>query len=251
MKASTGSTLLAEKAYGRGRVVVFTSTCDRDWTNFPIRPAFLPWVHRLVAYLAQQPLGFRTFHHTGTTARLPASVLKGTAAPLVKKPDGKAAYGSIETGDNPSFLFSDTAEPGIYTLLTPDQKGTLGLFAVNLESYESDLTSLDDVLDGREEGKTKQERMEAGLKKLLGRDLVTYVENPERVTEEAAAARSGTKLWDWILLVVLAVALFEPWLANRISARHYAKPRQPVLAGPEGAHAAGSPTERPAEEVRS
>ena len=34
--------------------MVFTSTCDRDWTNFPIRPVFLPWIYRLVAYLASE-----------------------------------------------------------------------------------------------------------------------------------------------------------------------------------------------------
>ena len=33
------------------------------------------------------------------------------------------------------------------------------------------------------------------------------------------------KLWDLVLIVVLLVGLFEPWLANRISLRFYAKPR--------------------------
>jgi hypothetical protein len=243
MKASTGAALLAEKSFGRGRVLVFTSTCDRDWTNFPIRPAFLPWIHRLVAHLAQEPLGHQAFYQTGSVARLPAALVKGNTAPLVKKPNGTAGYGSLEEGDDPALLFADTEQPGIYTLLTPDQKGTLGLFAVNLESYESDLTYLDDVL---------APDVEAGLKDLMKRNVVAFVDDPEQVTETAATVRSGTRLWDLILLFVLAIALFEPWLANRISLRHYGKPRHvPVLAGPEGAQSPRPLTERPAEEVRS
>src|SRR5439155_1561974 len=50
MRASTGSPLLCEKPFGKGRVLLFTAPCDRDWSNFPVRPAFLPWAHRLVAY---------------------------------------------------------------------------------------------------------------------------------------------------------------------------------------------------------
>ena len=252
MKASTGAPLLVEKRYGRGRVVVFTSTCDRTWTNFPIRPAFLPWVHRTVAYLAQKPLSFQTFHHTGTTARLPASILKGTTAPLVKKPDKHIAYGTLESGANPGFLFSDTAQAGVYTLLTPDQKTTLGRFAVNLDPYESDLTGLDAVLGERGKGDSEQARVEGELKKLMHRERVTYIEDPERVMEAVAAARGETRLWEFLLILVLAIALFEPWLANRISARHYTKPRQaPVLAGPAGARVPRPLTERPTEEVRS
>ena len=61
---------------------------------------------------------------------------------------------------------------------------------------------------------------------------------PERTAEAVSAARGGLKLWDWLLLVVLGIALFEPWLANRISARHYVKPRAaPLVTGPDGVHA--------------
>ena len=38
-----------------------------------------------------------------------------------------------------AFVFTDTAQPGIYTVLRSDQKDAVGLFAVNLDSYESDL----------------------------------------------------------------------------------------------------------------
>src|SRR5262249_17950236 len=132
MKASTGAPLLAEKTFGRGRVVAFTSTCDADWTNFPTRPVFLPWMHRLVPYLAQNPLASQGFWSTGATVRIPTAALKRAASALVETPDGKAGVAGVEAGDEPSLLFSDTAIPGIYKVMGPDQKEPLGLFAVNL-----------------------------------------------------------------------------------------------------------------------
>src|SRR5260370_441988 len=65
MRANTGSPLLVEKAFGKGRVVLFASSCDRDWTNFPVRPAYVPWIYRLVGYPAPEPLGRPGFFPTG------------------------------------------------------------------------------------------------------------------------------------------------------------------------------------------
>ena len=38
--------------------------------------------------------------------------------------------------------------------------------------------------------------------------------------------RRGIRLWDILLMLALVFALFEPWLANRISMRHYARPQE-------------------------
>ena len=45
---------------------------------------------------------------------------------------------------------------------------------------------------------------------------------------------AGYKLWDYLLFVVLLFALFEPWLANRISARLYGRPRATPAVGLAG-----------------
>ena len=71
--------------------------------------------------------------------------------------------------------------------------------------------------------------LKAGLKELLpGRPLVSYVDDARRLSEASLAARRGFKLSDVVLCVVLAIALFEPWFANRISLKHYLKPRDDV-----------------------
>ncbi len=75
-------------------------------------------------------------------------------------------------------------------------------------------------------GSTSREAcIEAGLKKLLGDSpLVAYVPDPTRISELSVAASRGIKLWTLVLWAALFIALFEPWLANRISFRQYGKP---------------------------
>ena len=41
-----GSPALVERAVGSGRVVVWASTIDSYWTNLPLQPVFLPFVHQ-------------------------------------------------------------------------------------------------------------------------------------------------------------------------------------------------------------
>lgn len=47
-----GAPALVEARRGRGRVVLYTSTVDRDWNDWPIRTSFLPAMQQLALYLA-------------------------------------------------------------------------------------------------------------------------------------------------------------------------------------------------------
>jgi hypothetical protein len=151
------------------------------------------------------------------------------------------------TGDpDRPLVFEDTAVPGIYTL-NPDNEKKTQLFAVNLESFESKL----DYLAPPENEAMPREAMEAILKeKLPNRPLLSFVADPGQVNEVSMSARRGTRLWDTILWIVLIVALFEPWLANRISVLHYARPKDVAVLVSIGR--TGRPEVAPqAEEVRS
>jgi hypothetical protein len=256
MKTSTGDPLLVEKTFGKGRVMVFASTCDRDWTNFPIRPAYLPFTHRVVAYLAQEPLSGQAFHTTGNAVSVTAAT-DPSASVLIKKPNGVVGS-AVDSGDGTGELvFNDTAQAGIYTVLTPDQSGSAGLFAVNLDPYESNLAYLDEKLAndkelaaglGLSDSASDHDRIEAGLKNELERPVVVYLDDPAQVATAAVTARKGYKLWDLVLLVVLAIGVFEPWLANRISARLYSRPRD-VAAMTRAARSLPSLTRTPAAEA--
>lgn len=223
MKSNSDAPLLCEKEYGKGRVMLFTSTCNRNWTNFPLRPAFLPFTHRLVAYLAQQPGSQQAFYLTGEMIPLLSPGADGVPL-LVRKPGGEVESATGTDPDTGSLTYSAADQPGVYAVVTPEQK-EVGLFAVNLESYESDLSYLDEVWTEELKNPSDAERtaaVEKGLKQQLKRPLVSYVANPAGVSD-VTGGRQGFRLWDWLLVVVLVIGLFEPWLANQISARLFAR----------------------------
>ncbi|MEA3366444.1 MAG: VWA domain-containing protein [Candidatus Hydrogenedentes bacterium] len=234
MEAGTGYPLLCEKAFGKGRVVLFASTCDRDWTDFPVRPAFLPWIHRLVSYLAQEPLTGSGFITTGQHVPMPVSASTGIEPILVKRPGGD--LGNPIATDDPDMplVYTATDEVGTYEIRGPEQESPATLFVANLPSYESQLTYLDDVLfpnRSEDDAKIPASQVETGLKELLpGRPLLNYVGEPEGLQEASLRARRGIRLWDAFLVAALILALVEPWFANRISLRHYTNPE----ASPEG-----------------
>ncbi len=235
MKSSNGAPLLCEKEFGKGNVMLFASTCDRDWSDFPIRPAFPIWSRYVAEYLTQAPLVRDSSHFTGDTVRFRPRGEEEKGTVWIRKPDDKLVTAERDGGG--SFLCADTALPGIYTVLKSDQKTTVGLFAVNVEGHESDLTYLD-------EGAGK-EGVEKELKERLGGPpIVTYVEDAGQLGNALGGGRRGFRLWDVVLVVVLLIGLFEPWLANQISARLYGKPRDvPVIAlpGAQGLPAARAP----------
>jgi hypothetical protein len=47
-----GSPALVEERTGNGRVLVFASDVNRHWNDFPLQPAFVPFVHEMLRYLA-------------------------------------------------------------------------------------------------------------------------------------------------------------------------------------------------------
>ena len=237
MRADTGSPLLLEKAFGKGRVMLFASTCDRDWTNFPVRPAYLPWLYRLVSYLAQEPIVKQPFYHTGDAVPLAASALEGVGQVLIRTPDKTIKHASPTADADAPLVFDDTDELGVYSIFSPGKEAHAVRFVANLESFESDRRGIGDREQGTgnsEQGKgdraqgtgNSDEQVEASLRELVGAENVTYVADPARIGEVSLAARRGVKLWDLFLVIALVVALVEPWLANRISLRHYGRPRE-------------------------
>jgi hypothetical protein len=227
MFTSTGSPLLCEKAFGKGRVLLFASTCDRDWTSFPVRAAYLPWIHRTVAYLAQEPSPRTGFYMAGEHIPLKVSAVEGITPVLVKRPDGALANPIAGTEPNAPVVFADTSLEGVYTVMEPGKDDSRSSFVANIDPYEMDLTYLDDVLGAGTVSDTggRNAQIETGFRELLpGRLLVHYVGGSENLAEVSLTARHGIRLWDYFLITVLLLALAEPWLANRICLRHYTNP---------------------------
>jgi hypothetical protein len=247
-RASVADPLLCEKTFGDGRVLLFTSTIDNDWTNFGTRPTYLPLVHRLFVDLAQ-PAGQRVpAYATGDEIPVPVAAAGGVvnARRFGDDRDKTAPVYPAPARDDPKRLsLTDTTEPGIYEFYPGEQTQQAELVAVNLPGDESKPEALDETVRQRFPDDVKgddEESVRAGLAKLLPKHpakLIFYADDPAKAGEAALASRGGVKVWDILLVIVLLIALFEPWLANWISLRHYGKAK-PVSAGTPGQAAQGA-----------
>ncbi|MBX6362474.1 MAG: BatA domain-containing protein [Gemmatimonadetes bacterium] len=133
-----GSPLLVERAIGKGRVLVWGSTLDTYWTDLPLRPVFLPFVHRLVRYASgvQEPAPWTTVGET-----LDAAALERTAADagaVVVTPSGRR----IDVSAASPVLRVE--EAGFYDVRRAREPLRAGRpAAANVDPAEADPTRLD------------------------------------------------------------------------------------------------------------
>jgi hypothetical protein len=233
--------LLCETTLGEGTVMLFTSTCDRDWTDFPSRPTYLPWIHRLVAYLSKSSQTRQLAFGTGSSIAAPWASDGATPVNVkrfTESVDTAQPVSAVPAKNDPSRWFVNaTQHPGIYEF---SFGGKRELVAVNLPRDESLLVGLDETVLERfppGEGDKRAEQIRKGLAKLLPKhpaELVYYVDDPATFNTSDSPSRGGRELWTVVLLVVVFIALAEPWLANRISLLHYGKAK-PIATGFGGA----------------
>ncbi len=137
-----GQPALVERSAGRGKVVVLATSIDRDLTDLPIRPAFLPLVRRTVLYLGGSltpPDKRRTLVGQPREIRLPG----GIEGLEIIGPDGtRTEFDKTQLAQD-TLRFEKTALPGHYKVLAsfagPAEELRKENFAVNLDPRESDL----------------------------------------------------------------------------------------------------------------
>lgn len=84
-----GSPLLVERPVGKGRALVWASTLDTYWNDLPLRPVYLPFVHRLVRYASgvHEPAPWATVGQTLDAASLDRTA--ADAGAVVLTPSGR------------------------------------------------------------------------------------------------------------------------------------------------------------------
>ena len=138
----SGAPALLERSLGRGRVMLFTSTLDRDWNDLPIQPAFLPLLQQIVRYLARAPL---RESEQPTLIGQPREIRlqSGDARVEVTLPSvNKRLFERL--GGRQILSFNDTQEAGFYRVSAasetgPWQRRPAEFFVVNVDPLESDL----------------------------------------------------------------------------------------------------------------
>lgn len=89
---------LVEMIRHRGRVVVFTSTLNRDWTDWPVLPSFLPFAHELVRFASSNRDPWTISVGEAIEDYFPADAVGRPA--FLTKPDGSRDAATISAADS-------------------------------------------------------------------------------------------------------------------------------------------------------
>ncbi len=156
-----GVAALVERRYARGRVLLWGSSFDAGWSDFPLKPVFLPFVQQLVRYasawtpapvaatvgqvidptVARQPIDARTDgapNGSGARAAGGADLPAGRGDLTVIAPSGARTRLSPGAGAPALAL----GEAGFYELRDGDARPAR-VIAANPDLAESDLSALD------------------------------------------------------------------------------------------------------------
>ena len=198
--------LVYERPVGRngGRVVVWCTSADGAWNNWPLVPNFVPLVNETVYHLAG------AWTRSAGTGRLDAgSPLEwsGPAQPRVKsasitRPDGTVVTRQPTLSNGRQRLnYNDTAEPGLYTLrFDPTEVPQPAYYGVSIDRRELDPAPLSEADD-------------AWLK---SRGFIERRITRDELASALGGVNKGVELWKWLGLGVLALLVFETLMTRRM-----------------------------------
>ncbi len=203
-----GTAALVERRWGRGRVLLWGSSFATDWSDFPLKPVFLPFVQQLLRYASAwspPPVSATVGQVVDPTATLERPVAAGSA--------GRRELLAVAPSGTPTRLAPTRAgagapalpltEAGFYEVR--DAAGRpVGALAANPDLAESDLSTLD-----------PQELAAA----VSGPGAVSGA--PRAPVPEAgltpAELEARQRVWWYLLASAFAVFALETLLSNRLS----------------------------------
>lgn len=139
----TGDPALVEAPVHRGRVFLWAASADVSWTTLPAGPAFVPLVQETLAMAVG---GKRNELNVGVGQALGGSLRTlSTDVPVtLARPDGAEEPLRLQTsGDDSQWSYAETFESGLYEARLGPPVSRRDVYAVNVDTRESDLTQLD------------------------------------------------------------------------------------------------------------
>lgn len=184
-----GLAAVIEQREGLGRVVLVAAPLDARSGDFPLQPAYLPFLQRLVLYTSGRDATTLAMS-TGQSWLLPGA----TTEPAVVTPSGTIVRPRRDSAGATVAL----REAGVYALYDGRVQGEpAALVAANAPSAESDLTPV----EARE--------------LLLGVRQSASVEETSRDVPTPSEVEGRQRLWRTLLVLVALLLLTETFVANR------------------------------------
>ena len=201
LRYSNGDVALLASSFGRGRVLLWTTTANMDWTNLPARGDFVSIALSAISFLAPPRGAHRNLLVGGsilepltpTQSALPLSVLV--------RHDTPGGSATVETpalvpyGDMLAMRYGPI-EVAMPVTLTVGKQSLV--FAVNTDPAESDLETVDLAVLVAETG------------------LPIHIGTSEFGVEQVSAAQRSKELARVALGAVVMLLLVEMWTAMRL-----------------------------------
>ena len=212
MRTTGGEPLIIERGFGKGRVVLSTLPLDADWSDLPQTTFYVPFVWNAFGYIAGDAFPPRNVSVGEALAtwldgggELSDTVMYAppgrSAGPGGGPADGEPVRVDVKRrSGRDSVAYDDTREPGVYQLkLRRGQTEETVYFVVGVPRDESDLRPLP-----RSDRDLIEKRF--GTEFLTGR---------EELRRKIGEVRTGSELWRPLLLVAIALACLEIFVAAR------------------------------------
>jgi hypothetical protein len=205
-----GGVALAGASDGRGRTLLWASTLDNFWNDLVLKPVFVPFLHRVMTYLAdyvETPPWVTVDQVVDARLRLQPdqAAEAGAASPptqgsvlIALTPSGRR----VETAPDRGLI--ELEEQGFYEVRDPSRAGAAaGVIAVNVDIAESDLTPM----DPRE--------------LVLAASGGTSASVADAAAEPLAPAEQERRqsVWWYLLVIGIMLLAIETVLANRLPGR--------------------------------
>lgn len=194
----TGDPFLIERTYGRGRVILQTSTIDADWNTLPLTNFYLPMMQGCIRYLAASNTTNRNLSPGQPIEAVFNDAIENKAT--LVRPDGASELDLLRIGDRLEARFEETTVPGRYSLKVKTAGGKRRVqFIVTTPRDESELAPLDDA------------RWQSLQKSL---HFTRIDPDRDRLAAAISGGRSGRELWMTVLALVMALSIGELVLAR-------------------------------------
>ncbi|MDZ7413024.1 MAG: BatA domain-containing protein [candidate division KSB1 bacterium] len=190
MRFASGDPFLLDARLGKGRVVMFASGFEPEWSTLSVSSLFAPLVSRAVRFLAQTEAVQETEALVGQPLVVKLSPEHVQARLEWATPEGtRVAVAPQLRGTSYVAEFLQTRQPGFYTLYANDV--VLACLAVNMDPRESRFEPL-----AAEDLRTRYPTM-------------TWVTEGEDVVKSVQQARMGRELWRPLAVLALLCMVVE------------------------------------------
>ncbi len=192
---------LIERQVERGKVLLFTSSLDRDWTDLPVKPFFLPLMQQLCRYISGGvPEDIQRDILVKQRWQFPYSY--DIEQVEITNPEGTQTSLQPQLVNNEkSFLYNETSMPGVYIVTVHGRPHPQfpPYFSVNLDTSESNL----DKIDHKE------------LTALMGGTHLTITTSSTAGGSEVLMGEAKKTLWGMILLCALSIFFIESFISRK------------------------------------